>query len=76
MGRCPNWVCMIGVEFLEGSIFESVLFGDAIFMKVIITFLAIYLLQKYIKLTCSFIVTTFVFLLIQYENSLARVVGS
>jgi hypothetical protein len=29
---------MIGVEFLGGNMFESVPSGDAIFMKVIITF--------------------------------------
>ncbi len=32
--------------------------------------------KKTKKFTCSFIVTTFVFLLIQYDNSLACVVGS
>jgi hypothetical protein len=41
---------MIGVEFLEGNMFESVPSGDAIFMKVIITFLAIYLPPKIQKI--------------------------
>ncbi len=50
MERCPNWACMIGVEFLGGNMFESVPSGDAIFMKVIITFLAIYLPPKIQKI--------------------------
>jgi hypothetical protein len=38
---------MIGVEFVGGNMFESIPSGDAIFMKVLLTFLIIYIHQKY-----------------------------
>jgi hypothetical protein len=47
MERCHNQVCMIGVEFVGGNMFESIPSGDAIFMKVLIAFLIIYIHQKY-----------------------------
>jgi len=47
MERCHNQVCMIGVEFVGGNMFENIPFGDAIFMKVLLAFLIIYIHQNY-----------------------------